>query len=105
MSLVRRAREPRLVCRVARSGKRWSVHAALPSPRVRRQKVLAIQARDGGQYTVAIDDPNTDPIILSLGTPDGMCEVLIPKDRYDPFAIAAMVVRWNPEHHVPRSTA
>jgi hypothetical protein len=68
-----------------------------PAAEARRRKVLAMLARDGGQYAVAVDDAGTDPIILSLATPDGTCEVLIPKDRYDPFAIVARVAGWNRE--------
>lgn len=33
----------------------------------------------------------------SSAIPDGTCDVLIPRDRYDPFAIVAMVERWNTE--------
>jgi hypothetical protein len=72
---------------------------------VRRQKVLAMLSRDGGQYAILVEDPNTDPVVMALATSDGTCELRIGKGRYDAFAIAAMVVRWNPEHHVPRSAA
>jgi hypothetical protein len=68
-----------------------------PAAEARRQKVLAIQARDGTHYAVLVEDPNTDPVIAALATPDGTCELLIPKDRYDPFAIAATVAAWNQE--------
>jgi hypothetical protein len=34
---------------------------------------------------------------MALATPDGTCEVLIPMDRYEPFAIVAMVAGWNRE--------
>jgi hypothetical protein len=66
-----------------------------PASEVRRQKVLAMLARDGSRYAVAVDDAGTDPIIMALATPDGTCEVLIPKDRYDPFAVLAMVEAWE----------
>jgi hypothetical protein len=61
----------------------------------RRRKVLALLARDGGQYAVLVEDPNPDPIILSLATPDGTCEVLIPKDRYDPFKVMDTLKGWS----------
>jgi hypothetical protein len=66
-----------------------------PAAKARRQKVLAIQARDGTHYAVLVEDPNTDPVIAALATPDGTCEALIPKDRYDPFAVLAMVEAWR----------
>jgi hypothetical protein len=34
-----------------------------PAAEARRRKVLAMLARDGGQYAVAVDDAGTDPII------------------------------------------
>jgi hypothetical protein len=42
-------------------------------------------------YAVLVEDPNTDPVGMALSTPDGTCDVLIPKDRYDPFAVLAIV--------------
>ncbi|MGH8584657.1 MAG: hypothetical protein ACREWE_00180 [Gammaproteobacteria bacterium] len=66
-----------------------------PAAESRRQKLLALLARDGGQYAVLVEDPNTDPVVMALATPDGTCELLIPKDRYDPFAILDMVDGWN----------
>jgi hypothetical protein len=68
-----------------------------PAAEARRQKVLALLARDGTRHAVHVEDPNTDPVILTLATPAGTSEVLIPKDRYDPFAIAAMVGGWKRE--------
>jgi hypothetical protein len=32
---------------------------------------------------------------MALATPDGTCDVLIPKDRYDPFAVLATVQGWE----------
>jgi hypothetical protein len=34
---------------------------------------------------------------MALATPDGTCELLIPKDRYDPFEVLAMVEGWEPD--------
>jgi hypothetical protein len=67
-----------------------------PASEARRRKVLAL-ARDGKQYAILVEDPSPDPVIAALATPDGTCELLIPKDRYDPFAIAATVAAWNQE--------
>jgi hypothetical protein len=68
-----------------------------PAAEARCRKVLAILARDGTRYAVYVEDPNTDPVIMALATPDGTCEVQIPKDRYDPFAVLAMVEGWERE--------
>jgi TubC N-terminal docking domain len=68
-----------------------------PASEVRRQKVLAMLARDGGRYAVYVEDPNTDPVVMALATPDGTCDVLIPKDRYDPFAVLEVVKEWERE--------
>jgi hypothetical protein len=60
----------------------------------RRRKVLAM-ARDGKQYAIVVDDPSTDPVAMTLATPDdGTCEVTIPKDRY-PLAILARMKAWQ----------
>jgi hypothetical protein len=72
---------------------------------VRRQKAFAMLGRDGGRYAVAVDDVGTDPVVMALATPDGTCEISIPRDGYDPFAVLAMVEGWNLERHVPRSAA
>jgi hypothetical protein len=66
-----------------------------PAAEARRRKVVAILTRDEGQYAALVEDPNTDPVIMALATPDGTCEVLIPKDRYDPFAVLAVVEAWE----------
>jgi hypothetical protein len=72
-----------------------------PEAEARRQKVPAMLARDGGQYAVTVDDADTDPIILSLATPDSTCDVLIPKDTYAPFDVLAMVNEWEREDPKP----
>lgn len=45
-------------------------------------------ACDGKRYAVYVEDRNTDPVIAALATPDGTCELRIPKDRYDAFRVA-----------------
>lgn len=72
-----------------------------PASASRRQKVLAILARDGGRYAALVEDPNTDPVVLALATPDGTCDVLIPRDRYDPFEVLAIVKEWEREDAEP----
>jgi hypothetical protein len=69
---------------------------SLPAAEARRQKALALLARDGGRYAVTVDDCGTDPVVMALAIRDkGTCEVLIPKDRYDPFAVLAMMEGWE----------
>jgi hypothetical protein len=66
-----------------------------PAAKSRRQKVLAIQARDGTHYAILVEDPSADPITAALATPDGTCELLIPRDRYDPFEVLVTVQGWE----------
>jgi hypothetical protein len=47
------------------------------------------------EYATLAEDPNTDPVVTPLATPDGTCKLLIPKDRYEPLLIVAMVEGWN----------
>ncbi|MGH8586511.1 MAG: hypothetical protein ACREWE_10130 [Gammaproteobacteria bacterium] len=48
--------------------------------------------RPGVRYAVTVENPNTDPVVMALAIRDkGTCEVLIPKDRYDPLAVLAMI--------------
>jgi hypothetical protein len=86
-----KAHKPELLAALARPD---SLPPLPPAAEARRRKVLAL-ARDGKQYTILVEDPSTDPVIAVLATPAGTCEVLIPKDRYDPFAVLAMVEAWE----------
>jgi hypothetical protein len=61
----------------------------------RRRKVLAVLARDGCRYAIAVEDPNTDPVVVAVATPGGTREVLIPSDQYDPFEVLERVHRWD----------
>jgi hypothetical protein len=65
-----------------------------PAAEARRRKVLAL-ARDGKQYTIYVEDHNTDPVLMALATSDGTCELLIPQDRYDAFRVLEMVRGWE----------
>jgi hypothetical protein len=40
-------------------------------------------------------------VIAALATPDGTCELRIPKDRYDPLAALAIVKEWEREDPEP----
>ena len=50
------------------------------------QRLVKIEAAfDVGVYAVTVDDSGTDPVVMAWPIRDkGTCEVLIPKDRYDP---------------------
>ena len=69
----------------------------LPDPAMegRRQKVLAmLNARPGTRYAALVDDPNADPVIVSIGIRDaGTCELAIPAANYDAFALLAVIER------------
>ena len=72
-----------------------------PAAEARRRKVLAMLARDGVRYAVLVDDPNSDPVIMAVATPNGTREVLIPRDRYDPFEVLTKVGRWDTGRAAP----
>ena len=66
--------------------------AALPDPaaEARRQRVLAMLAdRPGIRYAVLTDPvSHPDAVILTLAIRDkATCELLVPRDRYDPFLL------------------
>jgi hypothetical protein len=84
-----------VMARQVRAGQPDPLPPLTPAQEARRQRVLAIQARDRTHYAVLVEHPNTDPVIMALATPDGTCDVLIPKYRYDPFAVLAMVEAWE----------
>jgi len=77
---------------IARANAAVGLPPLYPASESRRQKVLAILNRDGGHYATLVEDPNTDPVVMAVATLDGTCDLQIPGDRYDPFAILAMVV-------------
>jgi TubC N-terminal docking domain len=82
---------PELLAALARPGSLPPLpHAA----EARRRKVLAL-VRDGKQYAIYIEAPDTDPVIAALATPAGTCEVLIPRDRYGPFDLLAKMQAWQ----------
>lgn len=62
----------------------------------RRQKVLAMLARDPRrQYAILVEDPNNDPVVMALATPNATGELLIPQDQYDAFRVLEMVRGWE----------
>ncbi len=44
-----------------------------------------------------VDDPTTDPVVMALATPDGTCQLLVPRERYDPFEVLAVLGEWERE--------
>ena len=72
-------------CRPVLGQNRAAALAAEPLP------ASCFPARRALSVLVSIHDPHTDPVVAAVATPDGTCEVLIPKDRYDPFAVLAMM--------------
>jgi hypothetical protein len=67
-----------------------------PAAQARRRRVLAL-ARDGRQYAVLVEDPNTDPVVAAVATPDATGEILIPQSKYNPFLIFDLVKEWGRE--------
>ena len=61
----------------------------------RRRRVLAMLTREGVQYAILVENPDTDPVVMTVGTPGGTREVLIPRDQYDPFEVLARVHEWD----------
>jgi hypothetical protein len=61
----------------------------------RRQRVLAVLAeRPGLRYAVAVDNPDTDPVILALAIRDkGTCELRIPAAKFDAFVLIDRIGR------------
>ena len=60
-----------------------------------RRKVLAMLGRDGVRYAILVEDADTDPVVMTVGTPGGTREVRIPRSEYDPFAVLTKVHRWD----------
>lgn len=59
-----------------------------------------LDERPGIKYAVAVDNPDTDPVILTLAIrramPDGAtvtCELRIPLEKYDPFLLFDLIER------------
>jgi hypothetical protein len=77
---------------------------ALPDPaaEARRQRVLAMLAeRPGARYAVVTHDPGApEPVILTLAIRGvATCEMLIPRDRYDPFLLLDLIERHGNTAH------
>jgi hypothetical protein len=65
-----------------------------PAAETRRRKVLGMQ-RGGTRYGILVEDASADPVVMALATPDGTCEVQIPRGRYDPFRILELAKGWE----------
>lgn len=67
----------------------------------RRQTVLAMLAEQPGtRYAVVVVDPDADPVIVVVAVRDvGTCEIAIPADRFDPFALLEILARHDATMH------
>lgn len=73
-----------------------------PGAESRRQRVLAMLRESPSiKYAVAVDDPDSDPVVLALGVRGAMqdgstvtCELHIPHERYD----LVLLVDWLNRH-------
>jgi hypothetical protein len=66
----------------------------LPEPKEALSRVRAM-LRGGVRYAILVEDANTDPVVMHVGTDGGVREVLIPRDQYDPFEVLAKVHAWD----------
>ena len=72
-----------------------------PAAEARRQRVLdMLDERPGIRYAAAVDNPDTDPVIVALGIRGAMqdgsivtCELRIPREKYDPFLLLDLIER------------
>lgn len=69
---------------------------ALGATYTRRRKassvVRALEHDPALRFAVEVANGDSDPVVLAVAIRDaGTCELLIPKDRYDPFAIIALI--------------
>ena len=67
----------------------------------RRQRVLAmLDERPDTRYAVLVDDPDTDPVLLTLAIRgQAACEFTIPAAKFDPFELLAMLDRHGAKVH------
>ena len=67
----------------------------------RRGRVLAMLAeRPDTKYAVLVDDPDTDPVLLTLAIRgQATCELVCPKAKFDPFELLAMLDRYGAKVH------
>ena len=66
-----------------------------PAAKARRQRVLAMLAeRPGTRYAVVVDNPDTDPVIVTLAIRGvGTCELAIPAAKFDAFMLLELLDR------------
>ncbi len=76
---------------------------SLPNPaaEARRQRVLAMLDKyPDTRYAVVVDDPDTDPVLLTLAIRgQGTCALAIPAAKFDPFELLAMLDRHGAKVH------
>lgn len=67
----------------------------------RRRRVLSmLDARPDTRYAVLVDNPDTDPMLISVGIRDvATFELAISADRFDAFALLALIERHGATLH------
>ena len=72
-----------------------------PEGDARRQRVLAmLDERPDTRYAVLVDDPYTDPVLLTLAIRGrATCELKIQAAQFDPFELLAMLDRHGAKVH------
>ncbi len=67
----------------------------------RRGQVLAmLDERQDTRYAVLVDDPDSDPVLLTLAIRgQATCELAIPAGKFDPFELLAMLDRHGAKVH------
>jgi hypothetical protein len=70
-------------------------------PQAPRPKVLAmLESRPVNQYAFIVEDAASDPVIVAVAIRGvGTCELLIPRDRYDPFKVMELIKELDSSEH------
>jgi hypothetical protein len=87
---------------VSAQGRHFSEIEALPDPaaEARRQRVLALLAADPARRMAVVCDGEGDPVPVAVGIRDkGTCEVRIPAERFDSFALLELIERHGATVH------
>ena len=88
---------------VADAGNEEHDASALPDldMEARRQRVLAMLAeRPGIRYAVVVDNPDADPVIVTLAVRGrASCELRIPRAKYDPWLLLELLEKHSGAAH------
>jgi hypothetical protein len=65
-----------------------------PVAEARRRRLLELLAANPSKRYALVTDTEADPVILALGIRgQATCEFCIPRDKYDPFLLLALIER------------